>query len=60
MIAQIIVVADEVDELLFKIARQIIVFKQDAVLEDLVPSFNFALGQGMRGRTTGVIDTFAG
>ena len=33
-----IVVADEVSDLLFKVTRQVIVLEQDAVLEGLVPT----------------------
>ena len=42
-----IVIIDELGDLLFQIARQIIIFQQDAVLECLMPSLNLPLGLGM-------------
>ena len=59
-IAQMVVVADEVSDLLFKVVRQIMVCEQDAVLEGLVPTFNFPLCMGMHGRTTQLIYALAG
>jgi hypothetical protein len=50
-----IVVADEVSDLQLKIAGQIIVFEQNAVLKGLMPTLDLALGLGVHGRTTGVI-----
>ena len=47
MIAQMVVVADEVGDLLIEVARQIIVLEQDAVLEGLMPAFDLALDLGM-------------
>lgn len=38
-----IVAADEVSDFLFEIARQIIVFEQDAVFEGLTPAIDLAL-----------------
>ena len=40
MIASVVVVIDEGIDLLSEIARQIIVFEQDAVLQGLVPSIS--------------------
>ena len=40
VISQVIVVADEVSNLLFEIAGQIVVLKQDAILECLMPSLD--------------------
>src|SRR5260221_2230925 len=52
VVSQVVVVADEVADLLFEIARQVVVLKQDAVLERLVPTPDLALGLGIihRGR----------
>lgn len=50
-----IVVADEVSNLLLKIAGQIIVLEQDTVLEGLVPPLDLALGLRMHGRTPRVV-----
>jgi hypothetical protein len=44
MIAQVIVVSDEGRDLGFKIARQVIVLEQDAVLERLMPALDLSLG----------------
>jgi len=44
VIAQAIVVGDEGRDLGFEIARQVIVFEQDAVLERLMPALDLALG----------------
>ena len=44
MIAQVIVVIDKGRDLRLEIARQVVVFQQDAVLEGLVPAFDLALG----------------
>ena len=44
-----IVVADEVSDLLFEITGQIIVLKQDAIFEGLMPPLDLALGLGMHG-----------
>ena len=57
MVAQMIVVADEVSDLLFEITRQIVVFEQDAVLQGLMPALDLALGLGMHRGTAGVVHT---
>ncbi len=44
VITPVIVVIDEGVDLLSEIARKIVVFQQDAVLEGLVPTLDFALG----------------
>ena len=44
MIADMVVVTDEGSDLLFEITRQIIILKQDAVFEGLMPAPNLALG----------------
>ena len=59
VISQMIVMADEVSDLLFKIAWQIIIFEQDAVFESLVPAFDFALGLGMHRGTSCVLHAFS-
>ncbi len=58
MIADMVVVADEVSYFLFKIAGHIIVLEQDPVLESLMPSLDFTLGLRMHGRTPGVVHAF--
>ena len=55
MVAAVIVVADEVIDLEFEIAWQIVVFQQDAVLERPMPALNFALGHGVIRRSTDMI-----
>ena len=42
MVTLVVVVIDEGFDLCFEIARQEVVFQQDAVLQGLVPSFNLA------------------
>jgi hypothetical protein len=51
-----IVVVDKVIDRSFEIAGQVVVLKQDAVLEHLVPAFELALCRGIAGRTAYVID----
>ena len=50
VITLVIVVLDERFDLGFEVARQEVVFEQDAVLQGLVPAFDFALGLGMHRR----------
>ena len=50
VVSQVSVVGDEVADLLFEIAGQVVVLDQDAVLECLVPAFNLALGLGVQRR----------
>ena len=47
VVALVVVVFDERFDLGFKVARQEVVFQQDAVLEGLVPALDLALGLGM-------------
>src|SRR3984893_10193586 len=47
VIAQVIVVKDEGLDVGFEIARQVIVFEQDTVLERLMPALDLALGHRM-------------
>ncbi len=47
VVTLMVVVIDEGLDLRLKIARQEVVFQQDAVLQGLVPSFDFALGLRM-------------
>src|SRR6188472_230784 len=56
VVSQVIVVSDEVADLGFEIARQIIVLEQDAVLKGLVPALDLALGLGMERGATDMID----
>ena len=51
VIALMVVVLDERFDLSFEIARQEVVFQQDAVLECLVPAFDLALCLRMHRRT---------
>jgi hypothetical protein len=56
VVTKMVVVADEVAELSFQIAGQIVVFEQDAVLERLVPTLDLALGLGMVRRAMNLLD----
>ena len=47
MVTAVVVVADEGGDGGLKLAFEEVVFEQDAVLQGLVPSFDFALGLGM-------------
>jgi hypothetical protein len=49
VVSQVIVVGDEGLDLGFKIAQQVIVLEQDAVLECLMPALDLALGRRMIG-----------
>ena len=55
VVALVIVVLDEAIDVGFKVTRQVVVFKQDAVLERLVPTLDLALGLGMAGRSADVV-----
>ncbi|SIT17009.1 hypothetical protein SAMN05421772_1301, partial [Paracoccus saliphilus] len=48
MVSPVIVMFDEGLDLGFEIAREEIVFQQDAVFEGLVPALDLALGLGMQ------------
>src|SRR5262245_3521027 len=54
-----IVVRDEGRDLAFELARQIVVFQQDAVLQRLMPTFDLALRLGMVGRSADVLHALA-
>src|SRR6516162_5876341 len=56
VVSQIIIMRDEVADPGFEIARKIVVLKQDAVFQRLVPSFNLALGLRMERCTADVIE----
>ena len=56
VVSQMIIVSDEVADSGFEIARKIVVLKQDAVFQRLVPSFNLALGLRMERCTADVIE----
>ena len=60
MVAAVVVVIDERRDLPLEIARQEVVFEQDAVLQRLVPALDLALGLGMTGCTAGVIHALVG
>ena len=55
VIALVIIVRDEGIDLCFEMAGQIVVLEQDAVLQGLMPAFDFALGLRMIGRPTNMI-----
>ena len=55
VVSQVIVVSDELADPGFEIAGQIVVLKQDAVLESLVPPLDLALRLGMQRRTADMI-----
>lgn len=48
-IAPVVVVLDVGVDLMPEIARKILVFRHNAVLQDLVPTFDFTLGLGVIG-----------
>ena len=56
VVSQIIIMRDEVADPGFEIARKIVVLKQDAVFQRLVPLFNLALGLRMERCTADVIE----
>ena len=56
VVSQVVVVGNEVADPGLKIARQVVVLEQDAVLQRLVPAFDLALGLGMQRRAADVID----
>ena len=53
--AAVIIVADEIVNLRFKIARRVVVLQQDAVLERLVPALDLALGHRVMRRASKLI-----
>ncbi len=55
VVTAVIVVLDEGLDLSFEVARQVVVFQQDPVLQGLMPTFDLTLGLGMIGRTTDVL-----
>lgn len=57
MVSEEIVVGDEVANLLFEIARQIVVLKQDTVLGSLMPALGLALGLRVQRRPANLIHT---
>ena len=58
VIAVVIVVLDEAPDVGFEIARQVVVFEQNAVLQGLMPALDLALGLGMMRHTANVIHAF--
>ena len=55
VVAMVVVMLDEGPDLVFEIAGQVIVLQQDAVLQRLMPTLDFALGLGMVWCTADVI-----
>ena len=60
VISQVIVVSHELADPGFEVAWQIVVLKQDAVLQRLMPSLDLALGLRMQRRTTNMISCHRG
>ena len=56
MVSAVVVVVDESRNLSFEIARQKVIFQQDAVFEGLMPALDFALGHRMIRRAAKVFD----
>ena len=56
VVARVVVIGDESLDLGLEIARQVVVFQQDAVFEGLVPALDLALGHRMIGRAADVFD----
>src|SRR5271157_2857884 len=56
VIAGMVVMRHEGRDLAFEIAGQVVVLKQDAVLERLMPALDFALGLRMVGRSADMLD----
>ena len=59
MVSQVIVVSDELADLGLEVAWQIVILKQDSVLQGLMPSFDLALGLGMEWGATDMIKALA-
>ena len=59
VVSQVIVVGDEGLDLGFKIAQQVIVLEQDAVLERLMPALDLSLGHRMIRRATDMLHVLA-
>ena len=55
VVAVIIVVADEGPDLCLQVARQIVIFQKDAVLQGLMPTLDLALGLRMIGSAANVL-----
>ncbi len=56
VVTLVVVMIDEGIDLSLEIAGQIVVLEQDAVLQRLVPAFDLALGLGMEGSATDMLD----
>ena len=56
VIAGMVVVLDEGRDLAFEIAGQVVMLKQDAVLERLMPALDLALGLRMERRSADMLD----
>ena len=59
MVTLVVVVIDEGFDLRFEIARQEVVFQQDAVLQSLMLTFDLTLGLRMIRRTAAVLHAVA-
>src|SRR3954470_20089376 len=55
VVSEMVIVSDEVADPGFEISRQIVVFKQDPVLQRLMPSLDLALCLGMQRRAADMI-----
>lgn len=58
VIAVVIVALNEGADADLKVARQIVILEQDAVLQGLMPPFDLALGLGMHWRAANVLHAF--
>jgi hypothetical protein len=58
VIADVVIMVDEGAYLPFKVARQVIVFEQDSVLQGLMPALDLSLGLGMIRRPAYVFHAF--
>ena len=59
MVAVVVVMIDEGGDLVFEVARQIVVFQQDPVLQGLMPALDLALGLRVIGCAADVVHTVA-
>ncbi len=55
MVSAVIVVFNEAVDVCFEVSGQVVVLKQDAVLQGLMPALDLALGLRMMGRAAHVL-----
>jgi hypothetical protein len=56
VITPVAILLDKLGDLSLQRARQVVILQQDEVLHGLVPAFDLALGLGMGGRATDMLD----